>query len=115
MAEMEKENTMAETEATPIAEEKADASAEKTAVPAKKADKKKKKSDKPNFFVRIWRRTVKFFRDYNSERKKISWKPWREVWKSAVIVIVTVAIFSLVIWGLDQLFGTLFAWLARLI
>ena len=113
MAEMEKENTMAETEATEVAEESA-ASVSKTTVPAKKTEKKKKNA-KPNIFVRLWRRVVKFWRDYNSERKKISWKPWREVCKSAVIVIVTVLLFSLVIWGLDQLFGTLFAWLASLI
>ncbi len=106
MAEMEKESTMPEVEATEAAE---------AAAPAKQEKKKKKKNAKPNFFVRLWRRMVKFWRDYNSERKKISWKPWHEVWKSAVIVIVTVALFSLVIWGLDQLFGTLFAWLARLI
>ena len=115
MAEMEKENTMAETDAAVAAEEKAAPSIAEATVPAKKTKEKKKKSAKPNFFVRLWRRVVKFWRDYNSERKKISWKPWHEVWKSAIIVIVTVALFSLVIWGLDQLFGSLFAWLARLI
>ncbi len=115
MAEMEKENTMAETEATAVAKEEADTSVAAAAVPNKKTEKKKKKNAKPNFFVRLWRRTVKIWRDYNSERKKISWKPWREVCKSAVIVIVTVTIFSLLLWGIDQLFGSLFAWLAGLI
>ena len=40
------------------------------------------KAQKPNFFVRLGRRIAKFFRDYNSERKKITWKPCSWVWTS---------------------------------
>ncbi|MBO7171150.1 MAG: preprotein translocase subunit SecE [Clostridia bacterium] len=108
MAEMEKNETTVDAEvATPVTEE--------PAVPAAKEKKVKAKAKKPNIFVRIGRRIAKFFRDYNSERKKISWKPWPEVCKSAGIVIVTVAIFSVVIWGMDQAFGSLFKWLSGLI
>ena len=115
MADMEKEITAAKAEEVEAAEAVAESSVTEEAVPASEKKQKKKKSDKPNFFVRLGRRLAKFWRDYNSERKKISWKPWREVCKSAGIVVVTVAIFSLVIWGLDQAFGALFAWLANLI
>ena len=118
MADMEKNETMAEElenveeiEETEAADDTPSAEAK---VPASNK-KQKKKNGKPNFFVRIGRRLWKFVRDCNSERKKISWKPWPEVCKSAGIVVVTVAIFSLVIWGLDQAFGALFAWLANLI
>jgi preprotein translocase SecE subunit len=119
MAEIEKEETMAadevvETEAeaqeTPIAEPEVPATVTKES-----KGKKKDKNAKPNFFVRLGRRIAKFFRDYNSERKKVVWKPWAEVCKSAGIVVVTVAAFSAVIYGIDEAFGNLFLWLAKLI
>ena len=119
MAEIEKEETMAadevvETEAeaqeTPIAEPEVPATVAKES-----KGKKKDKNAKPNFFVRLGRRIAKFFRDYNSERKKITWKPWREVCKSAAVVVVTVAVFSLAIYAIDAAFGNLFLWLAGII
>lgn len=119
MAEIEKEETMAagevvETEAeaqeTPIAEPEVPATVTKES-----KGKKKDKNAKPNFFVRLGRRIAKFFRDYNSERKKITWKPWREVCKSAAVVVVTVAVFSLAIYAIDAAFGNLFLWLAGII
>ena len=147
MAEIEKEETMAEEEVAEVvetaeaedpiaetlvpapvtkgdmpeaeAEEAAEAEAPiadsaATATKEKKIKKKDKKA-KPNFFVRLGRRLAKFFRDYNSERKKITWKPWREVCKSAGIVVVTVAAFSLAIYAIDEAFGNLFLWLAGII
>ena len=116
MADIEKDETMADTAAVDATETEAvaESSVTEEAVPASEK-KQKKKSEKPNFFVRLGRRLAKFWRDYNSERKKISWKPWRDVCKSAGVVVVTVALFSIVIWGMDQAFGALFAWLANLI
>ena len=116
MADIEKDETMTETGAVEANETEAavESSVTEEAVPASEK-KQKKKGGKPNFFVRLGRRLAKFWRDYNSERKKISWKPWRDVCKSAGVVVVTVAIFSVVIWGMDQAFGALFAWLANLI
>ena len=119
MAEIEKEETMAaeevvETETvaqeSPITEPEVPASDKKAS-----KSKKKDKNAKPNFFVRLGRRIAKFFRDYNSERKKVTWKPWREVCKSAGVVVVTVAAFSLAIYAIDAAFGNLFLWLAGLI
>ena len=120
MAEIEKEETMAkeevqvteaEAEATPITESEEVPTSEKKATKSKK----KAKNAKPNFFVRLGRRLAKFFRDYNSERKKITWKPWRDVCKSAGVVVVTVAAFSLAIYAIDAAFGNLFLWLAGII
>ena len=122
MAEFEKEETMVEEEVveteatateaeeTPIAEPEVPASDKKA-----NKSKKKEKNAKPNFFVRLGHRLAKFFRDYNSERKKITWKPWREVCKSAGVVIVTVAAFSLAIYAIDAAFGNLFLWLAGIV
>ena len=127
MAELEKEETMAEDEVVEVEETEvteADVEAEEdpitepevpAAVTKENKSKKKSKNGKPNFFVRLGRRLAKFFRDYNSERKKITWKPWREVCKSAGIVVVTVAAFSLAIYAIDEAFGNLFLWLAGII
>ena len=117
MAGIEKKDAITEDEVVADVAEVAEAPAEE--VPAKA---KKDKKAKPNFFVRIGRffaacgrRIAKFFRDYNSERKKVVWKPWAEVCKSAGIVVVTVVAFSAVIYGIDEAFGNLFVWLANLI
>ena len=83
--------------------------AEKT--PAKVKKSAKKKNVKPNFFVRLGKRIAKFFREYNSERKKVAWKPVREVFKSLGVVVVTVAVFSLAIFVIDLAFGSFFEWL----
>lgn len=121
MADIEKQENLAEEETVDTAETTAETepSVTEEAVPTskKKKDKKAKKAkgDKPNIFVRIGRRLAKFWRDYNSERKKISWKPWPEVCKSALIVVVTVVIFAAVIFGLDTVFHSLFEWLRSLI
>ena len=122
MADMEKNETMAEElenveeiEETEAADDTPSAEAK---VPASNK-KQKKKNGKPNFFVRIGRRLWKFVRDCNSERKKIVWKPWREVCKSAGIVVATVVAFSVLIAGIDFVAGTIFTnvheWLSRLL
>ena len=120
MAEIEKKDAITDDTAVADVAEVTEAPAEEAPAKAKKDTKKKKA--KPNFFVRIGRffvavgrRIAKFFRDYNSERKKISWKPWPEVCKSALIVVVTVVIFAAVIFGLDTVFHSLFEWLRALI
>lgn len=119
MAEIEKEETMAEEEVVKTEAETKETPITEPEVPAseKKASKSKKKDKdaKPNFFVRLGRRIAKFFRDYNSERKKITWKPWRDVCKSAGVVVVTVVVFSLAIYAIDSAFGNLFLWLAGII
>ena len=120
MAEIEKKDAITDDTAVADVAEVTEAPAEEAPAKAKKDTKKKKA--KPNFFVRIGRffvavgrRIAKFFRDYNSERKKVVWKPWAEVCKSAAIVVVTVVAFSAVIYGVDEAFGNLFLWLAKII
>ena len=110
MADIEKDETMAEVAKT---DAPAESSVTESVPTAPKKDKKK--SGKPNFFVRLGRRIAKFFRDYSSERKKISWKPWREVCKSALIVVVTVVIFAAIIYGVDEFFKFFFGWLRNLV
>ncbi len=118
MADMENKNL--ETEAADAVTETE--VVEAPSVAEKKVPAKKKKDAKPGFFARIGgffarvgRRIAKFWRDYNSERKKIVWKPWREVCKSSGIVVVSVLVFSAVILGIDTAFDSLFKWIAGLI
>ena len=53
------------------------------------------KEKKPN-------RIAKFFRDYKSELKKITWNPFKNTKASAILVIVLVVALSLVIALLDK-------------
>lgn len=49
---------------------------------------------------------TKYFRDVKSEFKKITWPSKKEVFNSFKIVLVVVAIFTLVLWLYDTVFGT---------
>ncbi len=57
----------------------------------------KKKSDKPS----IWQKISKFFREYKSELKKISWPTLPEVIRNSLVTIAVVAIVGVFIWGVD--------------
>ena len=76
--------------------------------PAKAA---KKKSDKPSLFKRI----AKFFRDYKSELKKVSWSPWKTVKSNTAVVVISVVSLSVVIGLLDYLFSNGIVLLGKLI
>ena len=52
------------------------------------------KEKKPN-------RIAKFFRDYKSELKKITWNPFKNTKASTILVIAMVVILSIVIAVLD--------------
>ncbi len=49
----------------------------------------------------------KLFRDIKSEFKKITWPSKDEIIDSTKKVFVTVAIFTLILWLFDSVFGTL--------
>ena len=69
-----------------------------------KAAKKVKSKDavkKPNFFVRLWKKLVKFCKDTHGELKKVVWTPKSEVIKSFELVIATVVAVSLAIAVVD--------------
>ncbi|QCX33821.1 preprotein translocase subunit SecE [Caloramator sp. E03] len=48
---------------------------------------------------------VKFYRDVKAEFKKITWPTKDEVKKTTEVVFVTLAIFILIIWLYDSVFG----------
>lgn len=49
---------------------------------------------------------TKYYKDIRSEFKKITWPSKKEVSKSFKTVLVVVAIFTLVLWLYDTVFGT---------
>ncbi len=49
----------------------------------------------------IFKRIIRFFRDYKSEVKKIIWPGWKEVAKNTFIVLVICLIIGAFIWAID--------------
>ena len=49
-------------------------------------------------------KVAKSLRDYRSELKKITWFPWKSVWRSTVLVVVVVVALAVVIGLLDIVF-----------
>ena len=49
----------------------------------------------------IWQKISKFFREYKSEMKKISWPTFSEVVKNSLITLVVVLIVGAFIWLVD--------------
>ena len=99
MAENEKENQ--ETDVS------ADTSAAKAA--------KKAKAKKPNFFVRLGSRIKKFWKEYISELKKVSWMSWKDVKKNTLLVVCAVVVFSVAIAVVDTVFGEIIKGIAGLV
>ncbi len=56
---------------------------------------------KENFFARTGKSISKFFRDVKSEIKKIVWPTPQAVFKNTGVVLVTIVIIGLFIFGLD--------------
>ncbi|MEA2326368.1 MAG: preprotein translocase subunit SecE [Thermoanaerobaculia bacterium] len=51
-----------------------------------------------------WLTTRDFFRDTNSEMKKVTWPSRNEIVGTTVVVIVATLIFSVYLWGCDLVF-----------
>ena len=107
MAE-EKKSVQAEVEVTETETEKKATSAEKKAA---KTEKKAKNNapKKQNWFVRLFKKIAKFFKDLPGEMKKVVWTPKAELRKSTLLVIVTVVVVALCISVVD----TSFAWIVN--
>jgi preprotein translocase subunit SecE len=69
-----------------------------------------KKSDKPSFGERI----KKFFRDYGSELKKITWSSKKDVKSNTIVVLVSILVVGLIIFGLDMLFSWVITLLGKI-
>ncbi len=63
--------------------------------------KKKAPEKKPNIFKRMGKGIAKFFRDIKSEIKKIVWPTPKMTFKNMGIVLLSMLIVGLVVFGLD--------------
>ena len=71
--------------------------ARKAAKEAQKNAAKKEGKEKLGFFAKI----AKFFRDYTSEFKKLVWPTRQQLAKNSAVVLVSVAVCGLALWGVD--------------
>lgn len=76
---------------------------------------KKAKAKKPNFFVRFGGRIKKFWKEYISELKKVSWMSWKDVKKNTLLVVCAVVVFSVAIAVVDTVFGEIIKGIAGLV
>ena len=75
--------------------------------PAKTEKSDKNENKKENVFVRFFKNTGKFLRDVKNEVKKIVWPTPKSVFKNTGVVLVTIIVVGLVIFGLDTAFMNL--------
>ncbi len=80
-----------------------------------KVKESKSKKTKANIFVRAARRIKKFWKEYWSELKKVSWMSWKDVRKSTLLVSVTVVAFSVAIGLVDTAFGEIIDGIAGMV
>lgn len=64
------------------------------------ADKSGKKG---NVFARVGKNISKFFRESKSEAKKMVWPTPQSVFKNTGVVLVTIIVIGLFVFGLDTL------------
>ena len=99
-----------------MAENTADKEALKAAKEAEKAAKKAKqervKQSKPkkegNVFSRAGKSVKKFWKDFTGTVKKVVWPGAKQVLKSSLIVLVSIVVVGLVIFGIDEGLTALF-------
>ena len=91
-------------------------SSEETA-PTEKVAKKSNKSavKRDNFFVRVWKKIVKFFKDTVGELKKVYWTPKDELIKNTKLVVVTVVAVGVAIAVVDTVASVIVNGIAGLI
>jgi preprotein translocase subunit SecE len=54
---------------------------------------------------------AQYLREVRDEMRKVAWPKWPEVRRFSLIVLTTVVIYTLFVFGLDSLFGVLSGWL----
>ncbi len=54
---------------------------------------------------------VQYVSEVRDEMRKVAWPKWPEVRRMAIIVLVTVVLYTAYVGGLDSLFGLLSGWL----
>ena len=86
-------------------EEKAALREKRKARKAEKAELKKKQIAEEE---RSKKSILRFFRECVSECKKVVWSPKKDVFNNTVIVLTTIVVAAMFIFGVDTLLGALF-------
>lgn len=63
----------------------------------------KENENKPNFMSRM----KTYFKGVKSELKKVNWPTRKELTNYTIVVLATVSVMTIVIWGLDFVFESL--------
>ncbi len=106
-------DTVVDSEETPAKETPKKAAAKSAKAPKVKDSKSKKA--KANIFVRGWRGIQKFWKEYVSELKKVSWMSWKDVKKNTLLVVCAVVAFSIAIGLVDTAFGEIVEGIAGMV
>ena len=77
---------------------------EKKAVNAEAKTEKSAKEKKNSKFKAFFAKLKDAWRGFNSERKKIVWPTWKQVWKNTLVVLVVVGACAVMIAALDTVF-----------
>lgn len=57
--------------------------------------------------VKVTTRVKNYFKGVRSELRKVSWPTRKELTNYTIVVLVTVSVMTIVIWGLDIVFQSL--------
>jgi len=68
------------------------------------------KAAKPN----VWQRLVRYFNDVKSEMRRVIWPTRTEIINSSWIVVVTLLVFIVLIFGFDQISSVVVRFLAQI-
>jgi len=68
------------------------------------------KAAKPN----VWQRLVRYFGDVRAEMRRVVWPTRAEIISSSWIVVITLAIFIVMIFAFDQIASAIIGFLAQI-
>jgi preprotein translocase subunit SecE len=74
----------------------------------------RKKIDWKKFFKELPGKIAKFFKDVSHELKRVSWPTRQQLWRYTVVVLVTIAIFAVLLGIYDFIWVKLIAFLAKI-
>lgn len=88
--------------------------AQKAEKEALKAKKERIKASKPkkdgNIFTRAGKAIARYFKDFRGTTKKIIWPPRKTVFKNAGIVLASIFVAGIAVYGVDQALTAVFGW-----
>ncbi|NLV50466.1 MAG: preprotein translocase subunit SecE [Clostridiales bacterium] len=72
------------------------------AIQARRNAAKKSADKKENWFVRVWKRLKKWFREMKSELKKVVWPTKKQTLNNTIVACAVMIVTGVVLWAFDQ-------------